>query len=72
MARFLGLEQATPRGTRSAAAQGTRPALATPEDAALLAAQTGLPVFNGRPADPMLDLIDPPRPPAGPTTTATP
>jgi hypothetical protein len=72
MARFLGLEQANPRGTRSAAAQGTRSALATPEDAALLAAQTGLPVFNGRPADPMLDLIDPPRPPAGPTTTATP
>lgn len=72
MARFLGLEQATPRSSRNATSQATRPTLATPEDAAMLAAQTGLPVFNGRPADPMLDLIDPPSPPAGHTTTATP
>jgi hypothetical protein len=66
IAAYLGLESPSPGakgGAQTSAKAGSSPSSnaaspATAEDAAFMAAQMGMPVFQGRPKDPMLDLID--------------
>lgn len=61
IAQFLGLKaDAQPGTARMAAAAG--PA-SSDQEVAMAAALAGIPAFEGRPADPMLDLI-----PAAPVT----
>jgi len=63
IASFIGLKPDAQPGTpRLAAATG--PA-SSEQDVAMAAAMAGIPAFDGRPADPMLDLI-PPAPIASP------
>ena len=58
IASFLGLQAgadpATPRMTPSA----TSATPSSPQDIAMAASMAGMHAFDGRPADPMLDLID--------------
>ncbi len=58
IAQYLGLvpdaSPDTPRMASSAAPQ----APSSDQDIAMAAAMAGLPAFEGRPADPMLDLLD--------------
>lgn len=58
IAQYLGLPSDTP----ASASRATPPA-SSPEDAMQAAAMAGLPVMQGRPADPLLDLIPPAPPP---------
>lgn len=60
IAQFLGLvPDASPDTPRMAShTAGQRAALSSDQDIAVAAAMAGLPAFEGRPADPMLDLID--------------
>lgn len=57
IAQFLGLKQDSQPGTARMATPATP---STQQEVAMAAAMAGMPAFDGRPADPMLDLIPPP------------
>jgi hypothetical protein len=61
IAQFLGIKDQAQPGTARMSAASTQPSSA--QEVAMAGALAGLPVFEGRPNDPMLDLIPPP--PAG-------
>lgn len=54
IASFLGLKPEASPGT-ARMAQPSQPS--SPQEVASQAAMAGMPIFEGRPADPMLDLI---------------
>lgn len=57
ISQYLGLvPNASPDSPRMAAGSSSDPS--TEQDIAVAAAMAGLPAFDGRPIDPMLDLID--------------
>lgn len=55
IAAFLGIKPDAQPGTSRMAAASDSPS--SEQDIAMAAAMAGLPAFNGRPDDPMLDLI---------------
>jgi hypothetical protein len=57
IAQFVGIKQDSQPGTARMAAPATP---SSDQDIAMAAAMAGLPAFDGRPNDPMLDLIPPP------------
>lgn len=65
IAQFLGLKENAQPGTQRMAGP-SKPS--SEQDLAMAAAMVGMPTFEGRPNDPMLDLI----PPAPPANEATP
>ncbi|MFZ3141146.1 hypothetical protein [Polaromonas sp.] len=56
IAQFLGLKENAQPGTSRMSAPS---APSSEQDVALAAAMAGIPAFEGRPNDPMLDLIPP-------------
>lgn len=56
IAHFLGLKENAQPGTSRMAAPLEASSL---QDVAMAAASAGMPAFEGRPSDPMLDLIPP-------------
>ncbi|MDP3650525.1 MAG: hypothetical protein Q8R67_02470 [Rhodoferax sp.] len=58
IAQYLGIKQDAQPGTaRMAAPEISKPS--GEQDVAMAAAMAGIPAFDGRPNDPMLDLIPP-------------
>lgn len=60
IASFIGIKPDAQPSAKRMASGAAKPS--TPNDVAFEAAQAGMPVFQGRPADPMLDLIPSPPP----------
>lgn len=58
IASFLGLKPDAAPSTPRMAQSSPSAQPSTQQDIAMAAAMAGLPAFAGRPADPMLDLID--------------
>lgn len=58
IAQFLGLQAGADPATPRMASTAIPTALSSQQDIAMAAGMAGLRAFDGRPADPMLDLID--------------
>ncbi len=56
IAQFLGLPTDAAPGRAASPSAASTPS--TPQEIAVAAAQAGMHAFEGRPSDPMLDLID--------------
>lgn len=72
IASFLGLKPGgEPGAPRMANATGGPAAPSSVQEVSGIAAMAGMPVIQGRPADPMFDLIEPAPPPAAATVTTS-
>jgi hypothetical protein len=60
IASFIGMKPGAQPGTPRMASGAAAGVPSRPEEVAAAAAQVGIRAFEGRPADPMLDLIPPP------------